>query len=67
VVKLIARWRTWIVNVGLAALTLIPEIMSAPEVLAIIPSDYQRWALAGVFLLNIWMRPRPAVLASDLK
>ena len=29
------------------------------------PQEYQRMFLAGLFMLNIWMRPRPAVLPGD--
>ncbi len=59
------RWRTWLVNALLALLVIAPEILNAPEVLAVIPAEYQRWALAAVFVLNIWMRPRPASRAAD--
>jgi hypothetical protein len=64
-IKTLARWRTWIVNLLLAALTVAPEILNAPEILALVPENYQRTFLAFLFLLNIWMRPRPAVLPSD--
>ena len=59
------RLRTWLVNLALALLIVGPEVLNSPEVLALIPAEYQRWALAAAFLINIWMRPRPAVLASD--
>lgn len=61
----LARWRTWVLNLLLVFATLAPEILNAPEILAIVPQEYQRMFLAGLFLLNIWMRPRPAVLPSD--
>lgn len=61
----VIRLRTWIVNLALALLVLLPEIANSPEILAIVPKDFQRYFLAGLFLLNIWMRPRPAVLPSD--
>jgi hypothetical protein len=61
----LARWRTWVVNTFLVALTLAPEVFNSPEILAIVPQDYQRYFLAFLFILNIWMRPRPAVLPSD--
>lgn len=60
-----ARWRTYVVNLVLALLVLLPELVNSPEILALIPADYQRLALAAAFLVNIWMRPRPAVLPSD--
>lgn len=66
ILSTVARWRTWIVNGILAAITVAPEILNAPEILAVVPADYQRYFLAGLFLLNIWMRPRPAVLPSEV-
>jgi hypothetical protein len=63
--KTIARWRTWVLNMLLVLATLAPEVLNAPEILAIVPQEYQRMFLAGLFLLNIWMRPRPAVLPGD--
>lgn len=65
ITEYIIRFRTWIFNLLLAIATLAPEILSAPEILAIVPSSYQRYFLAALFLINIWMRPRPAVLPSD--
>ena len=59
------RWRTWFVN-GLAAVLLVlPELLNAPEILAVIPPSYQKYVFLAALLLNIWMRPRPAVLPSD--
>ena len=63
--KSIARWRTWVINLLLVFATLAPEILNAPEILALVPQEYQRLFLAALFLLNIWLRPRPAVLPSD--
>ncbi|MCK8779099.1 hypothetical protein M0654_03775 [Rhizobium sp. NTR19] len=65
IIKTIARWRTWVINLLLVFATLAPEILNAPEILALVPQDYQRLFLAALFLLNIWLRPRPAVLPSD--
>lgn len=61
----LARWRTWIVNVALALLVVAPELVNSPEILAVIPEEYQRWVVLLGFIVNIWMRPRPAVLADD--
>lgn len=63
--EILARWRTWIVNGILAMLFALPAILNSPEILAVIPPDYQRWFLVAAFLVNIWMRPRPAVLSTD--
>lgn len=65
VARLIARFRTWVLNLLLAFAFAAPEIFNSPEVLAVIPREWQRWFLVAAFLLNIWMRPRPAVLPSD--
>jgi hypothetical protein len=63
--EFLVRFRTWLFNLALTVLIVAPDILNSPEVLAIIPADYQRWVLAGAFLVNIWMRPRPAVMAKD--
>lgn len=62
----LVRWRTWLLNATLALAFILPEVLNSPEILAVIPSEWQRWFLVGAFLLNIWMRPRPAVRAQDL-
>lgn len=61
----IVRFRTWLVN-GIGALAiLLPDVLNAPEVLAVIPTSYHKWVFLSVFALNILMRPRPASIASD--
>lgn len=65
IIETLVRWRTWIVNAVLALLFALPAILNSPEILAVIPAEYQRWFLVAAFLVNIWMRPRPAVLPSD--
>lgn len=62
---LIIRWRTYLLNIILALAFILPEVLNSPEILAVIPSEWQRWFLVGAFLLNIWMRPRPASRAGD--
>lgn len=61
----IVRWRTWLLNTVLALAFILPEVLNSPEILAVIPAEYQRWFLVSAFVLNIWMRPRPASRASD--
>lgn len=61
----LVRFRTWIVNLLLAVMIVAPDLLNSPEVLAIVPVEYQRYVLAAGFLLNIWLRPRPAVMARD--
>lgn len=63
--EMLVRWRTWVVNSIGALAILLPDLLSAPEVLAVIPTGYQKYVFLGVFVLNIWMRPRAAHLQSD--
>ncbi|UJW87944.1 hypothetical protein [Devosia sp. SL43] len=63
--EVIVRWRTYLLNIVLALAFILPEVLNSPEILAVIPPGYQRWFLVAAFLLNIWMRPRPASIASD--
>jgi hypothetical protein len=66
--KLIARFRTWIVN-GLSLVILVlPDILNvlaATDWTGIIPDPYIRAFGVALAIVNIWMRPRPAVLPSD--
>ncbi len=61
----VVRLRTWLVNGAGTVLIVLPEVLNAPEVLAVIPQSYQKWVFVAVFLLNIALRPRPASIASD--
>ncbi|MCF6368349.1 hypothetical protein [Rhizobium halophilum] len=63
--KMLARWRTYVVNGILILLVVLPELIHSPEIMALIPEEYQRWVVALGFVINIWMRPRPAVLPGD--
>ena len=65
--EFIVRFRTWIVNIVLSLAVILPDLLNSPELLAVIPEDYQRYVLVAAFLINIWMRPRPAVIASDVE
>jgi len=61
----IVRFRTWIVNLAASLLILLPELLNAPEVLAVVPLQYQKYVFVGALILNIVMRPRPAAMAKD--
>lgn len=61
------RWRTWIVNV-LFGVIISPEIILAISGFdwgTIIPPEYLPFITLAVLVINIWMRPRPAVLPTD--
>lgn len=63
----LVRFRTWVVNLFAAALLILPELLNAPEVIAVIPVQYQKYVFVAALLLNIWMRPRPAVMKKDVE
>ena len=63
----VVRFRTWLVNGIGALLILLPELLNAPEVLAVIPQQYQKYVFVAALLINIWLRTRPAVVKSDVK
>lgn len=63
----VIRFRTWIVNLVLALAVILPDLLNSPEILAVVPAEYQRWIVALAFLVNIWLRPRPAVIKTDLE
>lgn len=65
--ELLVRWRTWLANTFFVVLLFIPDVLNAPEIIAVIPASYQKYVIAAAFLVNIWLRPRPAVIAKDLK
>lgn len=62
----LVRWRTWFVNVSASLLILLPELLNAPEVIAVIlPLQYQKYVFVAALLLNVVMRPRAAAIAGD--
>lgn len=63
----VVRFRTWLVNGIGALMILLPELLNAPEVLAVIPQQYQKYVFVAALLINIWMRPRPAVVKADVE
>jgi hypothetical protein len=63
----VVRLRTWLFNgIGFVFIALLP-LLGAPEIMSIIPVEYQKYVIALAFVINIWMRPRPAVVKKDLE
>jgi hypothetical protein len=61
----LVRWRTYLANLVGSVLLLLPDLLSilhSTELMAVLPSGYQKWLALGLLLLNIWMRPRPAAI-----
>lgn len=62
------RFRTWLVNVLSIFLLALPDILdllASTDWSDIIPDQYVRLFAIALAVINIWMRPRPAVLPSD--
>lgn len=66
--KVIARFRTWLVNVLSIFILILPDVLNvlaATDWTGIIPDPYIRGFGVLLAVVNIWMRPRPAVLPGD--
>jgi len=64
----IVRWRTWLVNVLAGLLLVLPDILTALlgfDWSLIVPKAYMPYVTLAIILVNILMRPRPAVRAAD--
>lgn len=61
------RLRNWIITVIGALLLILPEVLSAPELLAVIPESWHKWVFLATMFLNLAVRWRPAVLSTDLE
>lgn len=62
----LVRFRTWLVNSLFVVALFIPDILNTPEVLAVIPDAYDKYVVAAAFIVNIWLRPRPADRKKDI-
>lgn len=67
IIEAVIRFRTWVFNILMAVWILIPELLNTPEFVAVVPEKYKGLIVLAVALVNIWMRPRPAVLPYDLE
>lgn len=62
------RWRTWIVNGFFAIVLILPELIISLmgfDWATIVPAEYMPWVTLFILIVNVWMRPRAAVLAHD--
>ncbi len=62
------RWRTWIVNTVTGAIILPDLIMvlSGFDWGTVIPAKYLPFLTLANLILNVWMRPRAAVLPHEV-
>lgn len=66
--EFLIRWRTWLVNAGAGLLLVLPDIVLALlgfDWATILPREWMPYITLAIIVLNVWMRPRPAVIASD--
>lgn len=65
----IRRWRTWLFNTTVTVLLAVGEMLIALDTgfnwREVLPPQYVPWAIVTFALVNVWMRPRPAVLPTD--
>ena len=63
----LVRFRTWLVN-AIFLVLVTPELLVALlgfDWSTVIPARYMPYVTLAVIVLNVWMRPRPASVASD--
>lgn len=61
------RLRNWIITIIGAVLLVLPEILQAPELLAVLPESWHKWVFVATMFLNLAVRWRPAVISTDLE
>lgn len=61
----VVRFRNWLITVGGALLLFLPDLLAAPELLAVLPEQYHKWVFLATMLLNLAARWRPAARAND--
>lgn len=59
------RFRNYVVTLIGAALLFLPDLLAAPELLAVIPEQYHKWVFLATLLVNLAIRPWPATRAHD--
>ena len=67
--EILVRWRTWLVNV-LFGIIISPDLVLALlgfDWGTVVPKAWMPYVTLTVIVLNVWMRPRPAVIKKDLE
>ena len=65
VTDILIRWRTALLGALFALSAVLPALLNAPEVLAVVPEQYRPYVIALGFVLMYLTRPRPATRAAD--
>lgn len=62
------RWRTWIVNAFAFIIVALPDIINALLGFSwgtVVDQKYMPYVTIAIIVVNVLMRPRPAVLPTD--
>lgn len=66
------RFRTWLLGIVGVAVVFLPdlvllvnEVLNSPDVIAVLPESWRKWASAICILLIVLSRWRPATRAND--
>lgn len=65
----LVRFRTWVVNV-LFGILITPDLVMVLlgfDWSMVTPPKYMPYVTLAIIVLNVWMRPRPAVRARDVE
>lgn len=61
----LVRFRNYVITAIGGLLLFLPDLLSAPELLAVLPAQYHKWVFFGALLLNLAARWRPATRTAD--
>lgn len=61
------RLRNYLITAAGILLLVLPELLSAPELLAVIPESWHKWVFLVTMLLNLAVRWRPAALGREAR
>jgi hypothetical protein len=56
------RFRNYVITTLGVILLFLPDLLSAPELLAVLPAEWHKWVTLVTLLLNLAVRWRPAAV-----
>lgn len=59
------RFRNYVITAVGSLLLFLPDLLAAPELLAVLPEQYHKWVFLGTLMLNLAARWRPATRTAD--
>jgi hypothetical protein len=63
--EFVVRFRNWLVTLIGALIIILPDLLQAPELIAVLPEAWRKWVFLAVLLLNLALRWRPAAMWHD--